>query len=512
MPSQARSFEGHADLVAAAYPWLVPPPLLGRGMFLGFELGTGRPCFMDIQWLKRVGILSSTDVRLVGLKEAGKTTLAKCILHGSMGLQAGLEELPVDATPEQVLEAMRFVRGRANDRDMEGKAGEYDKLCEELVGRTVTLAEEGSIDLFDLRMGSTELDLVRAGADAFSDVKGSRLDVFESLAQQVAISKLMQGLAPVRLDLFESTVGGITTDDVTTYKTANNNVLREELKSLYEDLELDDVMRAGLEQSLSEILERPSNITEDPHLEQELRAASTRVEGYAGELLRGGQYGGMFGSKNSPYDLLTNDFTVLDWNGVPSRAADLLNRQIMRWTNIGLRLGDTTVTPDYVTNDEEGSEISNEDYAQARAELTRKSRKRRTVDLSMQQYVTDALTVGTANSDLRHWGEVIHRSAAMWLLGGQPDEEPIRQTIAQLGVGEPDIDQAIGNPQGCWTVVVPKTRSVQHFQHVVLPSQEGFIASAKEAAKAGERVRSTTIEEVVRRIEQIGSITIGVPS
>lgn len=506
MGSVQRAFSGTADLVATNQPWLTSPLLMEVGFFWGFQRGTARPAYWDVQDLKQKGYIKNTSVRIAADVAGGKTTLGKSVLHGAAGLQAGTGSG----------QAFRRSRGLVHDRDLEGSHGEYKRLCDELLGRNVRLADFGEINLFDPRMCETEADYIRVATEACTDSKESELDPLERLACQVTVHRMMALLPEHRTtDVFETFAGQNNINHLNMYSQGvRDSVMTQVDVLLNEDGgTLTEQLTHGHPEAEHErvIAEYRAQFVTDPHIvhdpvqQQSFREASTRVSTYMGNILRGGAYGTMFGNKTSPYDLLTDPFTVLDWNGVPVRAANLLETLMHFWIGVGLRRGDNTVTPDYMVSDEEGSELKNARHAALRAEIGRKSRKRRTVDISQQQYVTDCLTVGDAGSALRQWGKVIHDTTGLWLIGNQPSDDDTLDVITRLGVSDLNAYRTTQLEQGSWAVIFPGV-GVDFIQHYVLPSQRPFVLSDRESRAAAERSRVSDDPIIQERLRTLNTI------
>lgn len=506
MGSVQRAFSGTADLVATNQPWLTSPLLMDVGFFWGFQMGTAKPAYWDIQDLKQKGYIKNTAVRIVADVKGGKTTLGKCVLHGAAGLQAG----------EESGNAFRRSRGLVHDRDLEGSFGEYKRLCDDLIGRNVRLADYGEINLFDPKMCETEADYIRVATESCADSKESELDPLERLACQVTVHRMMSLLPEHRTtDVFEAFAGQNNVNHLSEYSqgvrdsvmTQVDILLNEDGGSLREQL-IHGHPAADHDRLIDEYRSQfvtPPHIVEDPIQQQSFREASTRVSTYMGNLLRGGAYGTMFGNKTSPYSLLTDPFTVLDWNGVPERAANLLEALMHFWIGVGLRRGDNTVTPDYMISDEEGSELKNARHAALRAEIGRKSRKRRTVDISQQQFMTDCLNVGDTGSALRQWGKVIHDTTGLWLVGNQPSDDDTLDVITKLGVSDLNAYKTTQLGQGCWAVIFPGI-GVDFIQHFVLESQWAFVLSDRESRAAAARSRVSDDPLVQERLRTLNSI------
>ncbi len=491
MSSRRPAYVSHADHMAVTYPWIASPLVFKRGMWLGPELGTGRAVYLDPPWLKANGYIKTQDIKLVNRRGDGKTALGKCAAHSGSSMQVGLNE----GTKEP---AEPFVR--INDRDMEGRLGEYEELRKEVMGRYVDLSAQTGLNFISQRLvDGNEINAIRLGAIALRDAKRGELSIMNSMALQVAVSKMFATKLPSDPEVLASVMSSLTAEDAQTLQTSRNKRLKARYHELLEDPEYSELLSdaSPMRAALRDLFEAPSHLVDNPDLQRALHVAGIENASYI-DRLSGGEYSGMFGGDIDPYDLLTDPFTVWDWNGVDKRAANLLQKFSTLWSSQQRKLGNSAAKPHILINEEEGSELSDADYAQLRAEENRKLRKVITTDWSMYQFVTDSLYVGAADSPLRYWGEIIHHGTGLWIIGGQPATNKTIDTLTGIGMSEWDAYTICSLPPYCWGAVIPG-RGVTYFQHIPLPSQQEFIKSAREGAKTAVRSPADSWEIVQER-------------
>ena len=470
MASTPRSFAGHADLAATGQPWIRPATIFDSGVFFGTDAFSGEARYLDIQQLKTNGVISTTDTKLVAKKEGGKTTAGKCCATRFLGLKAGIN--PMDES------SIRKARGRINDRKLERGRGEYAETAEYVGTQPIELATKSGINPFDRAMGTSEIDIVRMAVDIAEDVRRGPLTSFESTVIQAAVFKMLtiennspkdsqKLVSPVMLGTIAR---GITHQDIHDYVRSRDRLLLSQHEALLkEDPALDEELRS--------LIERPVHILDTPQLKLEIPRAAASVESIFNELLYGGRYGNTFGAERGVYSLLTDRLTVLDWTGLAPAAADLLEGLFYMLINVGLRNGDTTVTPDYMISDEEGSELTNPMHAKYRAELNRKSRGYRTVDISMYQYITDSKHIGDEGTQLRKYGQAIHQGTGLWFVGRQNDDKETRDILCgELKLSDWAYGVITMLPRGVFAAIAPD-HPVEFIAHRVLPSEYSFVLS-----------------------------------
>ena len=470
MASSSRSFAGHADLAATAQPWIRPATIFDSGVFFGTDVFSGEARYLDIQHLKTKGIISTTDTKVVAKKEAGKTTAGKCLAPRLLALKAGVN--PMDKS------IIRKARGRINDRKLENGRGEYAEMAKYVGTEPIELATKSGINPFDRAMGTSHIDIVRMAVDIAEDVRRGPLTSFESTVIQAAVFKMLameenspedsqKLVSPVMLGTIAR---GITHQDIHDYVRSRDRALLSQHQALLKE-------DPALKQELDHLIARPVHIIDTPELKLEIPRAAANVESIFNELLYGGRYGNTFGAQRGVYSLLTDRLTVLDWTGLAPAAADLLEGLFYMLINVGLRNGDTTVTPDYMISDEEGSELTNQTHAKYRAELNRKSRGFRTVDISMYQYITDSKHIGDEGTQLRKYGQAIHQGTGLWFIGRQNDDKETREILCgELKLSDWAYGVITMLPRGVFAALAPD-HPVEFIYHRVLPSEFGFIQS-----------------------------------
>lgn len=481
MPSTARSFSSSANVVATMHPYLAPPRMQREGAFFGYELGTRRVVMMDFQLLKKMRIIESVVILVLGVKDHGKSALVKSLTLRLMALQVGLNSsgIPLPA------------RSRLHDRKPNNGRGEYAPLADYLLSDTVELALQGSLNIVDPMLGLSKYDILSITVDIVEMVQNKPLNEYQVLALQVAVHHMLTefklSASPRRLEQILRT---LNKQDLERYYTHIDDAERQEL------IGSSQRMNAAEENALAERMKRPTTIVEDEFL----RDAS--IVGSTLNRLLGADYGGMFGSTRSMYDILSPEMVNYDWTGVSGKAAPILEYLMTRYDTMALVGNRTDLLPHFDVKDEVASAIKNLPHARARDEKVRKARAYSTTDINITQYPTDLTQVGEANSELRGLGQSIYRGMGAYFIGKQRSDDETLHELTKLGLSDLDAWFTTTLEIGCWGIVIPGQR-VRWVQHILLPSEKALIESNTANQQATERVDVTSLDIVQMRDEEL---------
>ena len=489
----SRVFSGTVALAAKVFPWTEPEPVLMReGVYLGPQLNTGRPMFLNPQGLISQGLVPSGNWWIMGLIRHGKDTLAKCFATEIGGTQAGVNPNGTHVVPRQ----------RVHDHKLEKGQGEWTRISQFYRTDSVVLADMArdlKITAFDHRTGATEIDNARLAVMIAERVKRDHLDTYEMQALQVVMF-VLHGFSievPLTFELIRATLRRLTVEQVQTYKGIGLPRLREYYaEQVKQDEDFANFFNLQLDLELDSSLAVASF--------EALQAASARVESYFSNLLESGIYGGMFGGTVSPYDLLSRRFCHLDWIGVPDEAMIILEEIFQFWEMLGSRKegGNPVITPHYIYRDEQASELQGAARASMAAEANRKARAVHTVNMSLLQYPSDLLKLGSQGSLLRSHGETMLKGTGAALVGAIDARDDDLDVLTSLGITDFEAFRFTQLSQGQWGLIV-RSRPVEFFQHVVKPEQLALIDTTGAARRAGERRPVSETEIFAQRQEEL---------
>lgn len=489
MPSRARVFNSDASVAAMLHPWITPPRLITEGAFLGYDMRTGQAVFMDFQLLKKLSIIHSAVILILGFKNHGKSALVKSLALRLLALQAGINpetNLPTEA------------RARLHDRKPEQGRGEYAPVADHMLCDTVSLAKEGSLNLFDPLMGMNELDIIEVAINVAESISGERLPRYQPLAIQVGTHKMMSSslIEIASPEVLEAILRSLTLSDVDDYYEYANTTLT----SMY-DKQIEE--NPALMQQLTLTLKQEHNIPEIAFREDAGLASA-----YFGRLLRA-DYGNLFGGNRSLRGLMTAPMTNIDWTGVTGKPAELLEAMMFKWQKIALERNDKELIPHLNVADEEHSALKNLMHARFRDEYVRKARAYETTDIQLTQYLTDLTRVGEDKSELRDLGQSINKGVGVRFFGRQSSDDDTLQETTRLGVSDEDAYFTTQLPVGCWGIQIPDQK-IRWVQHTLLPAEWPLIDTNKANKTVTNRVAVSSLDHIQKRIESLGSITIGV--
>jgi hypothetical protein len=462
------------------------------GIFFGYEMRTKRVMYLDIRMLKRLGIIDSPVIVIIGRKNHGKSVLAKSMTLRMSALQ----------TRQNALEGMLANRTWIQDRKRSSGRGEYADVTEFLMAEAIDLAHVGSINIFDVKMGMDEMDMVDTALAVANDVLERKLQRFETLAIQVAVHHMFHEMPAIASpDVLEMLLRAPKKASLRKYFNFVDGEFVKRFKAAHLSLDYVDVINKQLS-SLPKS-DQAALLTDEQVFAQFVED-SALMSACFGELLRA-TYGGQFGSERSLYDLLTDTVMHFDWSEVTGKAGDLLEAMMYKWQRIGMERNIPALTPDLVVGDEEASAISRLTHAQFKDEYVRKARAYSFVDINVTQWSTDYVNLGEPGSALRTYGQNINNGFGMRIIGAQPPTDEIRHEITRHGVSDEDAWTTTTLPIGCWGIHIPGQK-MQFVQHVVLPSERTVIESNQANMAVTERILASETAVVRRRIARLAEL------
>lgn len=488
MASSGRFFKGNASVMATMQPWYTTPRWQHSGAFLGFEMRTGQVAFIEPQLLKRLEIIYVCTILVLAQIGHGKSALVKSLILRLLALQSGIDAstgLPKEAT------------ARMHDRKPNKGRGEYADVSDWLLANTIKLTDQGSINLFDPRMGMTEWDILESAINIAEAITGQRLSEYQTLAAQVAVYTMMRDMSQIASpEILEIKARSLDASDLDRYFARSDSevLLRYKEKFAANDL---------LMQQLQLSVERPRTINNQLFLDG---AGSFSI--IIGKLLRG-DYGKLFGGNRSLYELLTEPMVNLDWTGVTGKAGEILEAQMERWDAMALDGGDSKLSPTINASDEVHSAIKSVPHARARDAKLRKGRAYETTEILVSHNEADLTRVGDDNSELRGLGESISRSIGMRFYGRQEESDATLHAITQRGVSDHDAWFLTQLEVGEWGIHV-QGQKMRWVRHVLLPSEIPLVQTNVANENVTNRIRVSSLPHIQERLRKLGATTIGV--
>lgn len=476
MTSRSRTFAGSSSLTAAFKPTAHGNlHFLREGpMYLGPQFFTNRTARYNPQRMIAAGEIKSGNIGIAAEIRHGKGVLMK---SGSVQLAGSISGV---ANGEYVKTRMRV-----NDNKLEAGTGEWSKVTEFRLRKPTVLATLGRINVFDARMGMTASQEDQLAYMMFNDPDEVELDHTDQYLLQVIMHLIRKDKVSASLEWIGMQAKNFTWYDEHEYLSFYN----QELRSTHQELL---ATNQEFRKRFENVMARETDPTSaDNQLSlQRLRASGDKLHAIS-KMLTSGTYGHSFGIDNSIYDILSDEYVHLDWEGMSSRAANLLNAVLRFWETAGARMdsGAHLTAPHYVFHDEQGSELSKSlSYAILRAEQNRKVRATHTIHHDMVQYFDDMLKLGGPGTPLQRQGEIMHRGIAAWFIGKQPHDEQLLHAITQAGATDSEAEYTTMLETGQWGFLVPGSNMpMEWFSHRLLPHIVPLVDSTSAARRVAER-------------------------
>lgn len=507
----ARYLRTSASLAATNQPFITTPNFLDEGVFVGYEMRTGRPSFVDWQLLRRRGIVTKPAIDLCSPIGGAKSSLNKSMAQKYLSLQGRIEDKEDESEDGKTLvdeETGKPLRPRIllnSNKHVEGEAEEA-RLARFLLGTVTRLADANAVNPYG-GIGMTQLDFNRAAILLMTDAKRSPLDVDEVVATTVSMHAMLRSdlavLASPRIHAAQ--LRRFSDGDVKAYHEALDDEIRQQFA---DESMLSGKIRSGIDSLLS----LPSAALTRQDQMDTLAAAAGRCAGYLDIILTSGLYGGLFGGKARVDDLLTQDeVVVLDWVDVPEAAKQLMHARLFLSMQTGMRTGNHLLVPNYVSFEEQATELKSEPYAALIDETIRKSRTSPSFYGFLTQYILDYLTLGESGSRLRALGETIAKGFGARWIGRQNSDDATLHALTQLRISDADAWATTMLPAGCWAFHVPD-QSLQFIQHVRVDSEYDLLETNQANLKQVDRRRRvSSFAHIQERINELGITRIGFP-
>ncbi|MFZ1458303.1 MAG: hypothetical protein WAT17_00265 [Candidatus Saccharimonadales bacterium] len=487
MTSPMKAFRSTAAVASMHNPFFGTTLQHTRGCYLGRQRVTGRPAYWSPALLKERGLIRNTLVGVFVPQGGGKSTLAKSLVLRASALQSGIGQ---DGMPLRT-------RVQVNDHDTKSAdgRGEYALVADHLMTPSVRLADIGSVNVFPMGMGLTPQDIAQHAQDIQCEVKGGLLDPFEVVATLVAAWKMasLRDENAISQFIFERILRSLTRQDVEHYQREIDVAIR----SGSDEEKMDLLAR----QEFNDLILRPTNLLDSASIEM-LQAAGLRCSGYWHDLIRGGRYGQVFNGTKSIASIFEDEYVFLDWVGVPSAAAAMLEGLIMNWMMTSHRSGRFSILPNLRINEEEPDTLGNYVLARARDGMVRKARKWPTDMYSLAQNADDYQNLGGKGSALNALGRSIDSAFGICMFGCQPPEDDVIHRITQRGISDADAWALTGLRTGEWGIHIPGL-PMDFVAHTLLPTEKKLVASDQATRQRTASTPVSSIPSVQARLDRL---------
>lgn len=456
---RGQAFKGDPASMSLLQPFITPKHLQSEGIPLGFELRTGK-IVMFYPWTLPT---HSTTCQIEGMKNSGKSAFMKMLAARLPCLSA------VDAYNQPTK-----MRVRVNSRKSEQGVAEFAPLADALATSIYDLAESGSINLFGLF--KDEADIIEVAVNIVEEVGRQKIDPTTAIAIMVAVRRILSTKTGIiSPPLLETALRGLNEDDFDEYNEDNRAAVRVKYRDVLQD--------SAVYQRL--LLDRPLNAISSTYVEGARFAADCLSQ------LVNGNYGRVFGSENSLYDVLSQQIVALNWENIPVNAQSILESVLLKAETSAIvqskrHLGDnqdlSRIIPHVNISDEEGGAMKSVMHARFKAEKQNKSRAYPTVDFSAVQYYSQVTHAGDEGSELRGLAEEIENGVGFRILFRQPSDSDFLQRFSRLGMSDSDV-ALLPTLETGQAMMWIRDHPPMVFQTVLTPTEERLVQS--NSARAG---------------------------
>lgn len=455
---------------ALLHPWTMTPHPRARGIPWGIDLRTWRPLLID-PWLLKyngirdgveyVGELNSLVSHFYGVKESGKTTLARTAAVRLGPIAAGRDHMRI----------------WINSRKTEDGRDEYEGLTEALESHVIHLRHK-KLNMFDLNMGLSAAQLHWLAINACETVANRLLKGYEPLVLQVAMFRMLRDFRAVSsTEVLEALARKLTRPDVDAYFADTDNELRDSVEEKLiklEDSGDEEEREEGrrLRKELHWLHRQPSHLNWELFVED-----AEQVSGHLLRILRG-DLEGIIGGTDSLWDDLSQQAVTLDWTGMPDTGVTLARTLLTMYRTAAIINNEHKLIPHIEINDEEHEALKNRAYARAQSEMIKKIRGTPTWLIGASQHRSDYLRVGDAGSEQRELAEGMLLGVTMIAIGQTPSWE-IPLLREQLGISALDGKIIERLPKGCFALIIGNRKPI--FFRLVLTEWEANLSRSNRA-------------------------------
>lgn len=489
MPTQSSVYKGTPVSAATAQPNIAPAhPGKGAGVPLGPDLRTGKFLFIDGYGERESGGLNGLITRTSGVREAGKSAFLKSFALRCLGLQAGLDE---DGYPLPL-------RARITDQRHEDGQGEYTQLTEALQSEVISPVKLGNINPLDTEMGD-EMSLLETAINLSESVLERPLRNFEPLAHQVAMAKMFYELRDKACpSLYERILRGLTIEDVNAYYERHDTALKAALADGDIDTEWELMSK-----ELQLVFKKPSVLPARAFEQDAAQMAASMTQ------LLLGDYGNLFGDGISIRSMLSQPVTTIDQTGMSVKMRNIFGALMGKWQVWAMENNALDLLPHVNIGDEVQDDYKSLMWLRFYDDFVRKARAYHMWDIKATQFDGRLQSIGPEGSEQRELAKTIDLGVSMRFIFKQPKDTEVLQGLSELGFSDADAWLTTSLPQGCCALWLPD-RPVVFFQYILTSLEVPLVVSNFANKRMMQRANVWSFEEIQRRAEEVGSVTIGV--
>lgn len=489
MATKSSVYRGTPSSAATAQPNIAPAhPGRGTGIPLGPDLRTGKFLFIDGYGEREDDQLNGLITRVSGIRGSGKSTFLKTFSFRALGLQAGLDEFGYPLS----------LRCRITDQRHENGQGEFTEVTEALQSEVISPVKLGNINVFDTSMGD-ELSLLETAINLSESVLDRRLRDFEPLAHQVAMAKMFQDefRAKACPSLYERILRGLTIEDVDAYYERYDTALKTVLKG---DIDAEWEL---VDKNLQLLFKRPAVLPIQAFQQDAAQMAASMTQ------LLYGDYGNLFGDTVSLRDMLSQPVTTIDQTGMSVKMRNIFSSLMGKWQVWAMENNVLDLLPHVNIGDEVQDDYKSLMWLRFYDDFVRKARAYHMWDIRATQFDSRLQTLGPEGSEQRELAKTIDLGVSMRFIFKQARDTEVLQSLSNLGFSDADAWATTSLPKGCCALWMPD-RPVNFFQYILTPLEYGLVQSNYANQRMMQRANVWSFEEIQRRAEEAGSITIGV--
>lgn len=399
---------GNHDMVATLNPTakLLPPPSSG-GLPLGI-LDNNTPWFLNQQELHYLGYTGGTSLLTIGFRGSGKTAKIK-----KACLNESCRRNPITNRRQRIV-----VDDTRRNLDEQGRSfSEYQPLIEALGGTHFDLSGV-QLNILDpkMKMGVFEqFDLVLSLCEVVADRQLTPSEQAALIIGVESMDRLMPDHASLRL--LQTVMARMSNNDYELFQTRQ---LEAAISYIEDDVQRNQVKRYADERGLSSL--------------GAIRSAAAVVSHMLLRLYQG--YGGVFGSQQSLYDVLTSPVVGLDFTRLSEEAVPLVEMVMWSWRRSAQKFGgrDVDLAADFEIHDENWSRWSSLTYARNMVRHLKHIRGRGTRIWRAMHRISDIEQVGPAGSEQRAKALTGLRETDIVFIGQmeRADHEQLQETFGAM--------------------------------------------------------------------------------
>lgn len=420
-------FVGPTHVMALGHPYVSPvyPKLIGPP--LGIDERSREVFHFDPWVYKDKGLINSTFGMVIADKGFGKSSLLKILFIMLMMFTAGKDQMRV----------------LINDYKPEGQGSEYGLItklfnCVSFVisGMRVNPLEAR---LFQKNNDSEvyELGVVHVTELILEFLHGAQLLGNYATALRVSIAEMVSNYHPKMWDLFlfEKIARSITEREIVNYFAGLDDKLRHQMIERRDRLVNNGELQHDSEDKIAHLSGLKTNFNV-----ADIQQAGFYLSSLLGRMLHG-EYGHMFGSDHSLYEMLTQRMVTQDWRGVGPEAEKLMRTILTTIKTSAIENNNLDLLPHIELDDEKHKAMDNLVYARSHSFFSEIARGTHTCNLSATHRL-DSMRKGGEGTELYNLAETIINNNGFVFIGRQTgDESVLAELQRRYGLSNSDTNR-----------------------------------------------------------------------